>query len=150
LCHFYYINTLKSFKLKIKNKNLVLIKIMFKYSLWNLLKEYNDNKHIIDATFRGDSLEGMTATTSSPSGDNSSSSSDCWDERERRLICGMEVRAFTMAFYAMLLLWVWGLLALIEFWDKLYDWAQILSVVALVTGAGPISLLITYSSRKSM
>jgi hypothetical protein len=62
----------------------------------------------------------------------------------------MEVRAFTMAFYAMLILWVWGLLALIEFWDKLYDWAQILSVVALVTGAGPISLLITYSSRKSM
>lgn len=51
--------------------------------------------------------------------------------------------------FMFLILWVWAVIAVVTYWNKLPDWAKIISLITLLTDSGGpiITLLVVYFSK---
>jgi hypothetical protein len=100
------------------------------YSLLNLMKEYKDNKPIIDAYISGSSIEGM---------------------HDDMRFLGLTVGVFVTMFIISLLVWIWAIVVTMKYWKQLPSWAQILAVIGLLSGiGGPLmTLVVVYIGKES-
>lgn len=100
-----------------------------KYSLDNIIKAYYENKELIDATIKGQKVEGL---------DNSTN-----------LILGLDLGLFIFIALFVVGLWIWGLIVTIMYWKQISVIAQVFAVIGLIfPSIGPIvTLLAVYISR---
>jgi hypothetical protein len=100
-----------------------------KYSLNNLLKEYFDNKPMVDAYLKGESIEGYLNTQ----------------------VSGMALGVFVLLLIAAVGIFIWAVVVTIKFWKKLPIWSKFLAVIGLIFPAvGPIvTLIAVYIGKES-
>lgn len=105
---------------------------MLKYSLLELLNAYKDNKHLIEAYIKNQSVEGYDNGDGDRDGDINNTT-----------ILGMGIAIFLTLLLISLAIFVTALYLLIKDWDYLPDWAKILGVLGLVLFIGPIGPIMT-------
>jgi hypothetical protein len=110
------------------------IKIMHKYSFLNLLNEYNKNKDVIQAYFRGQPVEGMNGSKSA---------------KDAVLVGGMTLGVFLFVFALSLGLLIWAVWATITYWSKLSETAKIFVVVSWFFMPPVLPLIIVYVAKSS-
>lgn len=96
-----------------------------RYSISNLTKEFRENKHIIEAYFKNQSIEG-------------------YDE-EASKIMGMSVVPFLILLIISLSIWIWAVFVLVKYWKILPDWAKIIGLIGVIpvfACGGPVMTLI--------
>ena len=107
---------------------------MFKYSLYNLVRAYNDNSSLIHAHFNNNSIEGYH-----------------YSKKELKIL-GLYAEMFVFVLLISIAVWVWALIELVKNWSGMPDWAKFIGVIGLlgvVTGVGPvITLIAIYVTKK--
>lgn len=107
-----------------------------KYSLFNMIKEYNKNKPIVDAYLQGKSIE------------NYSMSGDGLDDTDKTIL-GVSIGVFAVIFIINLVIFIWAIVLLVNHWnDPLPDWAKVCAIIFLVMGLPLISLIILLITKK--
>jgi hypothetical protein len=108
-----------------------------KYSIFNLIKEYQKNKHIIHAYYKNDTIENYTVASTT-------------DDLKNTQILGLSSAMFSLVFLISLAIFIWAVFVTIKFWKVLPLWAQVLAIIGLVTGfGGPImTLIVVYLAKK--
>ena len=93
-------------------------------SLYNYIKEYENNKDLIKAYLNNQPIENY--------GDDSST------------IMGFSIGIFLFILLASIILWIWALVVLIKYWKMLPDWAKVLGIIGVlpILPGGPIMTLI--------
>lgn len=100
-----------------------------KYSIFNMLKEAQEKRHIIEAYIRGDTVECYT--------DDDDSSG------EGKALFGFSIGLGLMILLTSLAIFVWAVVVTIKYWNQLPQWSKVLAIVGLVTGiGGPVMTLI--------
>lgn len=104
-----------------------------KYSVNNLVSEFQQNRHKIHAFVTGQCVECY--------GDNN---------EDDKTIMGLGIGLFLVIFVIALGIWIWALVALLKNWNYLSDVAKILAVLALmgILGGPVVTLIIVYVMRK--
>lgn len=103
------------------------------YSLFELLQAYKNNKHIIHTYINNHKIENYK---DDDSGDN--------------LILGMSVILFIILLLFTLGIWVWAVVILVKYWNVLPNWAQIIGIVGLLTGFGPVlTIIVVYIGKNN-
>lgn len=100
-----------------------------KYSFFNMLKIYRDNRHEIHAYFKGQPIEGYH--------DDSNN-----DNKNDTFAVFGGVALFMVFFIIMFGIWVWALVVTIKYFSILPLFAQIIAILGLITGIGPVVTLI--------
>ncbi len=102
-----------------------------KYTIANLAKEFRENKSLIEAYFKRQSVECY--------GDGNST------------IMGIGVAAFMIVFIIGLAIWIWAVVSLVKYWKVLPDWARIVGLISLfpiLPIGGPIvTLIVVYIAK---
>lgn len=103
--------------------------MLYRYSLQNLLHEYNKNRKIINKYNKN--IEGYKGV-----GDDT-------------LILGMSVGLFMFICTMVIAIYIWAVYALVVNWNFMPDWARAISVFGLITGfGGPVlALIFIYTTR---
>lgn len=104
-----------------------------KYSMSNMIKEFQENKPLIQAYLKNKSIEGV---------DDDSSK-----------VMGMKVAAFLVLLLVSMVVWIWALVSLFKYWVILPDWAKVVGLLSLlgVLGGPVVTLIVVYISKpKSM
>jgi len=111
--------------------------VISKYSLWELMKAYKENKtYLKNYRFGGEnSVEFYRADPT-------------LDPREEKLILGLSAGVFMTVVIITLVLWIWALVALLTNANRLETWAIILSVIFLLVGFPIGTLFVVYLARK--
>ena len=93
-------------------------------SLYNYIKEYENNKDLIKAYLNNQPIENY--------GDDSST------------IMGVSIGIFLFILLASIIIWIWALVVLIKYWKMLPDWAKVLGIIGVlpILPGGPIMTLI--------
>jgi len=105
---------------------------MFKYSLPNLIKAYNENRDLIVAHQKGQSIEGFDVNVTTG------------DEK----VLGMTIALFISVLVISLALWIWGLVVMVVYWKVLADWAKAVGVISLVIGFPLLTIIVGYLGRE--
>jgi hypothetical protein len=110
------------------------------FTLYHFLHEYNQNRDLIEAYLKCESIEGFQAETDGKDKKDN-------DDPE---ISGFAIGVFLTFFVILLAFWIWALVATIKFWDFLPTWAKVLALIGLLTGiGGPLLTLIAVYVGKS-
>lgn len=97
-----------------------------KYSVSNMMREFKENKPLIEAYLKNQSVEGYTDTNN-----------------ENGIIASLGMAMFLLLFTVVVGIWIWAVVVTIKYWNVLPVWAQVLAIVGLLTGVGgPIMTLI--------
>ena len=98
-----------------------------KYSFNNMLKEYYNNKELIHAYIKGDSIEG-------------------YNDDKGTTIMGLGIVMFMFVFFIVFALWIWALVVTIKYWNVLPSWAQIIAILSLIgmLGGPVVTLIVVY------
>lgn len=98
------------------------------HNIFNLVKELNKNKHLIDAKLKGQSLEGYDTDSD-----------------------GFFFTTFGITIIIIaIVLWIWALIITIKFFAEIPIWAQILAILGLLGFGGPILTIIVVYIGKNM
>jgi hypothetical protein len=109
---------------------------VYKYSLWTILKAYKENEAYLknykfgaenSVEFYGDSKN---------------------DVNNAKAILGLSIGAFMTLLIIYIVLFIWGLIALIQNANRLETWAIVLAVIFLLIGFPVGTLLVVYIARK--
>jgi hypothetical protein len=96
------------------------------HNIFNLIKEVNKNKHLIEAKLKGQSVEGYNT-------DPFGFFSTTW--------------GITIVIIA-IVLWIWALIITIQFFSEIPIWAQILAILGLLGFGGPIlTIIVVYIGK---
>lgn len=97
-----------------------------RYSMQNMLRSYGKHHH--------------DTYTKDTKGCNCGCNDDVID---------IDRNVLMLLIFMALALWVWALIAVVQFWNKLPDWAKIISLITLLTDSGGpiITLLVVYFSK---
>jgi hypothetical protein len=98
------------------------------HNIFNLIKELNKNKHLIEATLKGQSVEGFNT-------DPFGFFSTTW---------GLTIVVIAIV------LWIWAFIITIQFFSEIPIWAQILAILGLLGFGGPILTIIVVYIGKNM
>ena len=103
-------------------------------SVKTAVKEWYENKPLIDAYLRGELIEGI-------------------DGKETTKILGYGIGIFVIVALVVVALWFWALYATIKFWKLLPTWAKVIAVIGLLSGwmygvGTLITLIVVYASKK--
>jgi hypothetical protein len=98
-----------------------------------MLKIYRDNKNEIHAYFKGQPIEGYQY------GNNNDSNNDI--KNDSFAVFG-GVALFMVFFIIIFGIWVWALVVTIKYFSILPLLAQIVAILGLITGIGPVVTLI--------
>ena len=111
-----------------------------KYSLFNLLKEYKENKTVIDSYMKNQKVENF---------DDPQIDILTVDENTAKSFLGLSIGVFVLLLLASLGIWIWAIVVTVKFWNKIPDWAKVLAIIGLVTGiGGPVmTLIVVYVSK---
>jgi len=94
-----------------------------KYSVFNMMREFRENKPLINAYLKNQSVEGL--------------------DDDSGMIAGMGVGMFLLFFVLNVGIWIWAVVVTIKHWNQLPVWAQVLAIIGLLTGVGgPVMTLI--------
>jgi hypothetical protein len=104
-----------------------IIKMSYKYSIFNMLNEYKKNKHLIDAYIKNQPIEGLN---------------------DDGLIMGISVGLFSLLFVVSIILFIWALWATIKFWSRLNDVAKVILVISWLVGPPILPLIVVYVGKK--
>jgi hypothetical protein len=96
-----------------------------KYSLFNMLKVYQNNRDKIHADIRGEKYEGF-------------------DSKGVSLYLGLSGVTLVLFIVFTIGLWLWALVALLQKYPQMPSWAIVFSVLSLISGFPLVALLITY------
>ena len=107
-----------------------------KYSVNNLMAEFQKNRAIIHAYVSGNSLEGYH--------DNG------YDDDDKKIL-GMTIGLFLIILVIALAISIWALVALLQNWGNLSDAAKIFAGLAYIgiLGGPVVTLIIVYAMRGS-
>ncbi len=111
---------------------------MKSYSLIELMNAYNDNKHIINAYLKNQSIEGYDSDTKNAAAGGA--------------ILGMTVGIFFIFFIISLALWIWAVILLVRNWNVIPDWAKVLGVIGVlpvIPGGAIVTILAVLLSKQS-
>ena len=108
---------------------------MLQYSLPNLIKAYNENKDLIIAYQSGKSVEGYV----DPSGKSNINSN---------AVMGLSIGLFIGVLVISLVLWIWGLILMIMYWNILADWAKAVGIIGLLIGFPVATIVVGYAGQK--
>lgn len=92
-----------------------------------IMKAYKDNKDMISAYLKGESIEGYND--------------------DSKTILGFSLGAFSVVFLINLAITIWAIYALVKYGKTLPTWSLILSIVLLFIGGGVFSLILVYVTR---
>ena len=98
------------------------------YSLPEVVEFFKTNRHLIEAKLKNQPVEGFLKLKD-VNGD------------EVTIGTGMSIFIILLMLLS-LFLWVWALIVLIRYWNILPAWAQVLGVLGLITGFGPVVTLV--------
>jgi hypothetical protein len=100
-----------------------------KYNIFNICKEFKENRHLIVAHFKGQTVEGMS--------------------NDDTTILGMGVMAFVIFAIIALVIWFWAIYELYKNWAMLPDWAKVVGLVALLgpLGGPVVTLIVVYIAK---
>ena len=122
-----------------------------KYCLLSLIKEYNDNKDIIDNYLSNNTIERYSNDCDCYDTDNISK--DCKDEcNTPNKVLGLYINVFIAILIISFIIWIWALVITIKHWDNLPDWARVVCVIGLlpVLPGGPIiTLVVAYIAHRN-
>lgn len=105
-----------------------------KFSVKNILTAWGENRPVIDAYLKNQSIEGVNENAGK--------------------ILGVGIGIFIVVALLVVALWFWALYATIKFWSSLPTWAKVISVLGLFFGwtygiGTIITLVVVYSSKRS-
>lgn len=111
-----------------------------KFSVKNILTAWQDNKPLIDAYLKNQSVEGFRMNASSDGGATAGK------------ILGFGVGVFLIVAVVIIALWFWALYVTIKFWSSLPTWARVIAVIGLFFGwtygiGTVITLIVVYASK---
>lgn len=115
-----------------------------KYSVFNMMKLYRDNKPVIHAYLKGQSVEGFSKTKDDDDEDNLESTGAF------AAFGGIAVFLVIMAIN--MAIWIWALIWTMKYWKVLPSWAQVLAVLGLlgfVGGGAIMTLIVVYIGKNS-
>ena len=106
-------------------------------SLYNCIKAYQENKSLINAYLKKESIENFNGD-----GDNSGGTK----------ILGFEIGFFLLILAISIGLWIWAIVALVKYWKFLPSWAKVLGIIGVlpILPGGPIvTLLCVYIGKQN-
>lgn len=111
-----------------------------KYSVFNMMKLYRDNKPVIHAYLKGQSVEGYKSDSDNTDAAVSTGAFAAFG--------GIAIFLVFMAIS--MVIWIWALIWTMQYWKVLPGWAQALSVIGLLGFGGPImTLIVVYIGKNS-
>jgi len=118
----------------------ILFKFM-KYSLVDLIKEYNNRKYILEAYINKQPIEYYKQNKSNNNNNNDNNDNNDNDGA----VIAASAAVVIIILIATLInigLWIWALIATIKFWPLLPIWAQIIAILGLLPIL-PFGIIIT-------
>jgi len=109
---------------------------LHQFTLVHFLNEYQQNREVIEAYLKGDTIEGFNDIIKATNAHN---------------IEGLTVGTFIAIFAFILAIWIWALVVTIQFWHFIPVWAKVLALVGLLTGVGGpvLTLIVVYASKSN-
>jgi hypothetical protein len=101
-------------------------------SLPYLLREYRQNKDIIDAYYGRSTVEGLD------------------DKSIDGKVAGLTVGVFMIALILALVFFIWAIWLLIARWSYVKDWVKIVGVIALLMGMPVITIILMYAGTQKL
>ena len=117
--------------------------LSYKYSLFNMIKEYNKNEPLIDAY-----LKKYPIAHFDPSNPYPDPSDDQQLDDADKQILGMSIGIFIIALVINLILFIIAIVLLIKHWKNLPNWAQVVSLICLLIGMPVITIIIVLVAKK--
>jgi|688.fasta_scaffold541253_2 hypothetical protein len=116
-----------------------------KYSVFNMMKLYRDNKPVIHAYLKGQSVEGYSHLNHTNDSDADAAVSAGAFAAFGGIAIFLVLMAINMA------IWIWALIWTMKYWKVLPGWAQALSVIGLlgVVGGPIMTLIVVYIGKNS-
>ena len=116
-----------------------------KYSVFNMMKLYRDNKPVINAYLKGQSVEGYSNLNDANDSDADAAVSAGAFAAFGGIAVFLVLMAINMA------IWIWALVWTMKYWKVLPGWAQALSVIGLlgVVGGPIMTLIVVYIGKNS-
>ena len=111
-----------------------------KYSVFNMMKLYRENKPVINAYLKGQSVEGFSKNH---------------DDEDGAAVGAFAafggIAIFLVIMAISMVIWIWALIWTMKYWKVLPGWAQALSVIGLLCFVGgPImTLIVVYIGKNS-
>lgn len=114
-----------------------------KYSVFNMMKLYRDNKPVIHAYLKGQSVEGYTDHTNDDDADAAASAG--------AFAAFGGIAVFLVLMAISMAIWIWALVWTMKYWKVLPGWAQVLAVIGLLgLVGGPImTLIVVYIGKNA-
>lgn len=100
------------------------------FTLVHFLNEYNQNREIIEAYLKGETVEGFT-------------------DAVNNTVYNFPIGVFIAIFTLLLTIWIWALIVTIKFWNFIPVWARVVALIGLFTGVGGpvLTLIVVYVSK---
>jgi hypothetical protein len=113
-----------------------------KYSVFNMMKLYRDNKPVIHAYLKGQSVEGYKHA-------NDNDADAAVSAGAFAAFGGIAVFLVLMAIN--MAIWIWALVWTMKYWKVLPGWAQALSIIGLlgVVGGPIMTLIVVYIGKNA-
>jgi hypothetical protein len=105
-----------------------------KYSLFNMINEYNKNKPVMDAYIKKYPIEHYDDQQDGGNADS--------------MVLGMSIGIFILVLVINLILFIVALFLLVKHWKNLPNWAQIVSLISLLFGMPVITIIIVLLAKK--
>lgn len=103
-----------------------------KYSIFNMLEEYKNNRPLIEAYLKNQTIEGYN------------------DKDDSNVILGMSVAVFLVFLFIGLALYIWAIVLLVRFKNSFKDgWVIPVAILLLFMGAPFFTILLAYLAPKN-
>jgi len=115
-----------------------------KYSLFNMINEYNKNKPLIQAYLKEHPIEHFDPSKPNLIDPYNDKQIDDMDKK----ILGMTMGVFVVALVINIILFIIAVVLLITHWKNLPSWAQVVSLICLLIGMPVITIIIVLVAKK--
>jgi hypothetical protein len=117
-----------------------------KYSVFNMMKLYRDNKPIIHAYLKGQSVEGYNHHHHDDDDDDHHH-----HKKKGEFAAFGGVGMFLIIMTISMVIWIWALICTMKNWTILPDWAKVLAIIGLIgIVGGPImTIIVVYIVKNS-
>jgi hypothetical protein len=118
-----------------------------KYSLFNMINQYNKNKPLIEAYLKKHPIEHFDPSNPFPNFPDQTPDDKNVDDADKKIL-GMTLGIFLVALLINIILFIIALVLLITHWKNLPSWAQVVSLICLLIGMPVITLIIVLVAKK--
>lgn len=104
--------------------------MIHKYSILNMMNEYNNNKHIIDAYINKKPIEGLNDNV-----------------EVTGMIMGYTIGLFLVFFVITIILFIWAIQVTIKYWSRLSNIAKIILIISWFIAPPILPLIVVYIAK---